>query len=454
MTEMKQQVPAPARSPAAIAHPKFNSHLRVALVTHNFDGSGGVATVARWFRDTLTRAGYEVDVHNLATTSVDPASRRLAVPWTWSRSSIRMPLDTSVAWHWGANAVEVEWMRYRPRRELSRALRGYDCVQVVCGTSAWAGVVTGLGVPVVLQVATAAAWERATLFAQNLTLANRWRQLMTAGVSRLERTALREVDAVLVENAVMATFVRSVGQERVVFAPPGVDTSFFTPPTGGWRRDGYLLSLCRLADPRKGLDRLVDAYALLVQAEPGVPELVLAGSGRLPEGLVARIAALGVTDRVEVRPDVPPADLVGLYQGASVFLQTSYEEGLGLSAIEAMACGLPVVSTSSAGAIEVVVDGVTGCLVPLEPADAVPATVAARTRELLRGAGDEAGRRGRERVVERFSTEVAVRAVLETYDELLAARPPRGPVPPQARPRAARLVPGWGVGVSRQRTGR
>ncbi|MEU8262036.1 glycosyltransferase [Micromonospora sp. NPDC048999] len=389
-------------------------------------------TAARWFHDTLTRAGYEVDLHDLATASIDPASRRLAVPWTWLRRSIRMSLGTAVGWHWGANAVEVEWMRYRPRRELSRALRGYDCIQVVCGTPAWAGVVTGLRVPVVLQAATVVAWERAAFFAQHLTLADRWRQLMAAGVSRLERTALRDVDAVLVENPVMADFVRSVGQEQVVLAPPGVDTSFFTPPIGGWRRDGYLLSLCRLADPRKGLDRLVDAYALLVKADLGVPDLVLAGSGTLPEELASRITALGLGDRIEVRPDVSPADLVGLYQGASVFLQTSYEEGLGLSTIEAMACGLPVVSTASAGALEVVVDGVTGCLVPLEPADAVPAAVATRTRELLRGAGGRAGRRGRERAVEEFSTEVAARAILETYDELLATRPPRVPAAAQA----------------------
>ncbi|MFF3855560.1 glycosyltransferase family 4 protein [Micromonospora sp. NPDC002575] len=402
-------------------------------MTHEFEVSGGLRTVACWFRDMLTRAGYDVDLHDLATTSVDAASRRLVAPGTWWRRSVRTPMAAAAGWHWGANAVEVEWMRYRPRRELSRELRGYDLVQVVCGTPAWAGAVTGLGPPVVLQVATVAAWERTALLAQGTTLRNRWRRVMTTGVSRLERTALCRVDAVLVENPGMAELARSVGQERVLLAPPGVDTSVFTPAAGGRRRDGHLLSLCRLADPRKGLDRLVDAYALLVRADPGVPDLVLAGSGRLPTAVASRIAALGVADRVTVLSDVPASDLVGLYQGASVFLQTSYEEGLGMSVIEAMACGLPVVSTATAGAAETVVDGVTGRLVPLEPADAVPADVAAHTGELLRGAGDGAGRRARERVLDRFSDRATARTVLKVYDELLGVRPAREPVLPWAR---------------------
>ncbi|MFD2766143.1 glycosyltransferase family 4 protein [Micromonospora eburnea] len=403
---------------------------KVALVTHGFEQGGGVRTIARWLRGALAETGgYQVDVHDLAVWSRDPSSRRLIRPATWLRGSLREPLHASPGWHWGANAVEVEWMRYRPRRELSRLLRRYDLVQVVCGAPAWAGVVTGLGVPVVLQVATLASWERAALFAQAGDVQGYWRRLMTAGVSALERRALRQVDAVLVENATMAALARSSGQPRVVLAPPGIDTDRFKPASTGWRADGYLLSLCRLADPRKGLDRLLAAYAMMVRADPGTPALMLAGKGRLPDDLMSLINSLGLVDRVLLRPDVASADLVDLYQGASVFMQASHEEGLGLSVIEAMACGLPVVSTASAGACESVVDGSTGWLVPLEPAGDVPAVLGARARAVLNGPGGDFGRRGRDRVVERFSTRIALQGIVAVYDEILSPSGGDGAVP-------------------------
>ncbi|MEV0155921.1 glycosyltransferase [Micromonospora sp. NPDC050686] len=407
---------------------------RIALVTHGFHRGGGVRTIARWLRGALIQTGgYQVDVHDLASWSRDPSSRRLVSPTTWLRKSLCEPLEDSSCWHWGANAAEVEWMRYRPRRELSRILSQYDLVQVVCGGPAWARVATGLGVPVVLQVATMASWERTALFAEVGGVSGCWRRLMTAGVSVLERRALQQVGVVLVENERMAALARSLGAVRVTLAFPGIDTDRFAPGPAGWSADGYLLSLCRLADPRKGLDRLIEAYAMLVRENPGTPALVMAGTGRLPAELVALIGRLGLADRVVVRPDVAPADLVALYQGASVFLQASHEEGLGLSVIEAMACGLPVVSTASAGACESVVNASTGWLVPMEPAGGVPAALAARTRSVLNGAGGELGQRGRDRAVQRFSTQVALRDILAIYDDLL---------PPAGRTSAVAHLPG------------
>src|SRR5438128_712892 len=122
---------------------------RIALVTSGFDVGGGVPTVARWLRDSLrSTAGYVVDVHDLATSSRDPYSRRLLKPKSWARRSLRIRSgDEESLTHWGANAVEIETMRYRPRRELSQALQNYDLIQVVTGTPAWAAAVVGVGVP-------------------------------------------------------------------------------------------------------------------------------------------------------------------------------------------------------------------------------------------------------------------------------------------------------------------
>jgi glycosyltransferase involved in cell wall biosynthesis len=414
---------------------------RVAIVTHGFDTGGGVPAIARWLRSSLTATGrYTVDIHDLATSSRDPHSRRLVAPGTWFQPDLCVSDTAAVdfspneatetvdlspneatgpsVFHWGANAVELEFMRYRPRAGLTRVLRGYDLIQVVCGTAAWAGVASRAGRPVVVQVATRAAWERAV----QLTAVGRplrtWRQAMTAITTRLEKSATKKADAVLVENDTMVAAVEQTGQRRVVKAPPGVDTTRFLPAFDGWRKDGHLLSVCRLGDPRKGLDRLVRAYAVLcAEAEPA-PRLVLAGKGRLLPATRELIEDLKLTKRIDVRTDVPDNDLVGLYQSASVFVQTSHEEGLGLSVLEAMACGLPVVATDTAGSRETVVDGLTGWRVAQGADDDVSAEVAKRIRQLLVD-GETASRQARRRCVDRFSSDATLDLYLGVYENLL-----------------------------------
>jgi glycosyltransferase involved in cell wall biosynthesis len=399
-----------------------SSICKVAIVTSGFDTGGGVPSVARWLCGGLRSVGgYTVDVHDLATSSRDVSSRRLLAPKSWARSSLQTRSEGEDAVvHWGANAVEIETMRYRPRQELIRALQTYDIIQVVAGSPALAAAVIGSGVPVVLQAATTVASERRWHLAEQTGPSRIWRQSMTWLTSRVEHRVLRQVDAVLVENSEMVEYVRSCGQEHVVKAPPGVDTALFSPPAGGRRHDGYLLSVCRLSDARKGLERMLRAYAHMVRASASIPELVLAGKGSLAEPLQGLLSHLGLSSRVTIRSDVSTAELVELYRGAAVFLQTSYEEGLGLAVLEAMACALPVVSTDTAGTRETVVDGVTGWLVPQSPGLDVPRVFAYRVLDVLTGDGDALGARARERCLQTFSNDVTLRPFTDSYEELLS----------------------------------
>jgi glycosyltransferase involved in cell wall biosynthesis len=376
--------------------------------------------VARWLRSGLESTGnYSVDVHDLATSSKDGNSRRLARPKTWLRRSLRWSSDSDDGvQHWGANAVEVELMRYRPRVELTRALRRYDLIQVVNGEPALAVAATRAGIPVVLQVATTAAWERESQLAGQARAALTWRQGMTVLASRVERSALHDVDMVLVENDAMLEHVRSLGQQSVVKAPPGLDTDLFTPGLGGWRSNGYLLSVCRLGDERKGLERMVLAYGEMVRADGRVPDLVLAGLGDLTPRTAEIIGSLGLASRVQVRSGVDACDLIRLYQGAAVFLQTSYEEGLGMSVLEAMACSLPVVCTDTAGTRETVDSGVTGWLVAQGPDHVVASEVAKRVLAALDGGGAAMGARGRDRCLRMFSLDVTLSRFTAVYEAL------------------------------------
>lgn len=396
---------------------------RIALVTQGFMtiGGGGVPALVRFLHDQLSPLGYEVDIHDLASSRSDGNSRRLAAPASWIRRSLRAPSSSNaVLTSWGANLVEFEPMRYRPRAELTRTLQSYDLIHVVAGASALGAAVLDVTRPVALQAATAVKWERTSRRAEGQPVLQRWRDWMTVWTARIEQRALRGADAVLVLNADLQAFAGRSTAEPPILAPSGIDVDEFSPGLQGWRRDGYLLFVGRLVEPRKGLDRLIRAYHELVEIYPEVPRLVLAGQGDLPAKLRRQIQDADLAERVSVKSDVPSDKLPGLYRGASVFVQTSHEEGLGISVLEAMACGLPVVATDTSGTRETVVDGSTGRLVPQDDEDALPKFFAGYLRQTLAETGPAMSIAGRERCVQLFSTTAVIARYLQLYDRLLA----------------------------------
>jgi glycosyltransferase involved in cell wall biosynthesis len=405
-----------------------NRSRRIAVITQSYQAGGGVSSVTRWLAASIRAAGFEVTIFDLAASRADVFSRRLISPASWRRPTLLAPDPSDVqVTHVGANAVELEPFRYLPRAELSRELDHFDLVQVVAGEPSLALAAMNCRVPIVLQVATTAAAERASQLGSTGQALALWRRTMTKAVSSMELRALRRVDAVLVENGPMQEYVRSVSKTPVVLAPPGVDTERFQPCKDGWDSAGYLLSVCRLADARKGLDRMIRSYALLARRRSSVPALVLAGKGELPTDLTQLIHKLGLDERVSVRSDVPQADLPSLYQGASVYLQTSHEEGLGISVLEAMASGLPVVSTETAGTSETVAHGETGWLVSQE--SDVEMTIATRIISVLDFDGDAMSVSARSRADSLFSSHLAMSRFLETYDQLIRCNggPSRNP---------------------------
>lgn len=131
---------------------------------------------------------------------------------------------------------------------------------------------------------------------------------------------------------------------------------------------GYLLFVGTF-EPRKNLSGLLRAYALLREDYADAPQLVIAGRrGWLVDDLDALVAELGLKKHVHWLENVAQFDLPLLYAGASVLCMPSHYEGFGLPALEAMACGTPVVVANRASLPEIVGDA--GLLVdPDRPAD-------------------------------------------------------------------------------------
>jgi len=124
----------------------------------------------------------------------------------------------------------------------------------------------------------------------------------------------------------------------------------------------------------------------------------------------------GTRDRVRLLSHVPWQQLAEWYRRASVFVMPSYYETFGISVIEAMAFGLPVVATNVGGLPEVVQDGVTGILVPPKDPNALADVIVRLLRdpELRKRLGNA----GRERVLSEFRTDHIVDQTLKVYESV------------------------------------
>lgn len=206
--------------------------------------------------------------------------------------------------------------------------------------------------------------------------------------------------------------VLGVPAHKVTAVPNGVNLRLFRPQNPEWVRRKYGLAeryilFVGAIDPRKNLERLLKAWGQMGDAARA--QLVIVG-GRA--GIFRRVALNGTEKEVRLLGYVPDEDLPALYSGATLFVMPSLFEGFGLTVLEAMACGTPVVS-STAGALPEVGDGAAMQIDPTSVEDITAAMTRLLSDECLRG---ELRERGLLRASE-FSWEKSARRI----GEVLAA---------------------------------
>lgn len=170
--------------------------------------------------------------------------------------------------------------------------------------------------------------------------------------------------------------------------------------------------------PVKNIPHVIQAFARVHSKLPS--RLVLIGDGPERPHAEEQARRLGVDDKVHFMGT--QANVTDFLSVADLYLQASQHESFGLSSLEAMACGVPAVAYRVGGVPEVILDGLTGCLVPLDDADGLGAAA-------LSILGDEAKLRAfsaasRDRAVTVFGAERVVPLYEFIYEELAAGRRP------------------------------
>jgi D-inositol-3-phosphate glycosyltransferase len=221
--------------------------------------------------------------------------------------------------------------------------------------------------------------------------------------------------------------------DRVFVVPPGVDLKTYKVGAGKSaaraklliKPETLLLAFVGRIQPHKGPDVLIRAVAEMLKHTPSLKSrlkaVIIGGASGSGQGEIEKLLGLarflGVSEVIEFLPPVAHEDLSDWYRASDLVCVPSYSESFGLVALEAQACGTPVVATAVGGLRTAVADGISGLLVDGHDPRAWSATISRLLLEpekrliLSMGAVEHASH---------FGWDSTARGILDVYDQVLS----------------------------------
>jgi len=264
-------------------------------------------------------------------------------------------------------------------------------------------------------------------------------------------TELEAVDAVVaVSDHIARLFRESFPSYRgtVVTAYNGVDVEAFRPgsATDVYRGEVLPILFVGRVSPEKGIHTLIEAFAQVVSRIDRARLIIVGARATLREDFIVSISSdplvralsrfyngsvssdyqqhldslvkrLNLADKVQFIGRVPHKELPERYRTSSLVVNPSLSESFGISIVEGMACGIPVVGTKVGGMLETITDGETGLLVEPERPDLLAEAILSLLNDP--DTAGQMGKKGRERAVERFSWHARAERLLTAYRMVL-----------------------------------
>jgi phenylacetate-CoA ligase len=321
--------------------------LRIALVGPLPPPAGGMANQTAQLAALLRGDGAQVQLLAVNDAVLPPWLARIR----YLRAALRLPVHLWRLWH-AANTVDLFHIM---------ANSGWSW-HLQAAPALW--IASLKGKPALLNYR---GGEAAVFFAR---------------APRLLAFSLRRASAIVVPSAYLAGVFEQHGHTAHI-VPNVVDLQRFRPAAPATdAADGPCILVARHLEQLYDNASAVRAFAIVRESYP-VARLVLAGGGPQRAALARLAESLGVRDGVTFAGHVDNAAMPALYQASDIVLNPSLADNMPISVLEALACGVPVVSTNVGGIPALLQDGVTALLVP--PGE--PSAMARAILELLRDPG-------------------------------------------------------------------
>jgi glycosyltransferase involved in cell wall biosynthesis len=230
----------------------------------------------------------------------------------------------------------------------------------------------------------------------------------------------RRIDRVITSSFIGKEELKStfrIKDDRIRIIYSGTDTQVFKNIEGDWTKRKGILFVGNAQDPKKGISTLLEALTrlsrdvILTIVDDGEP------AKHYAPGLVKN---MGLSDRVKFTGKVSMEELIKHYCNARIVVIPSLFEGFGLPAVEAMACGTPVVATEVGALPEVIGKDGAGILVPPKDPSAMERAIVSLLSDEKKC--KEMGMKGRKRVEEMFSWRKTAIETVNVYREVIVSK--------------------------------
>lgn len=241
--------------------------------------------------------------------------------------------------------------------------------------------------------------------------------------------ALQNASAVTTNASTLARKAKAFVEREIFLIPNGIDTELFKPMArnetlaemlglGGKTKEerSAVIGFAGELREKKGMRALLPGYAQAAKSRPA--SLLIVGEVRDGEDkkFFDEFKSANSQLPITVTGPVPHEDMPAYYALMDVLVHPSLRDGMPNAALEAMACGLPVIATPVGGILDALEDGENGVLVNVNDAAALAGKIVELLDDPQKRAG--LGQRARETVVEKFGLEAELRANLRVYESL------------------------------------
>jgi len=406
-----------------------DSPLRIAFLTYRGNPhSGGQGVYARHLSRALTNLGHHVEVFSgQPYPDLDPRVPLVRLP-SFDLYNAEHPLRPGRRFEPGSLGDWVEMVTFatlafpeplafsvRAWRTLAGRLRDFDVVHDNQSLGYGLLALQGAGIPVLATVHHPIAVDLRLELARATTARRRFLWRRWYSFVAMQRRVAPRLARIVTDSDSSAEDVRAdlgVAPGRLHVVTIGVDPDVFRPRPDVTPVPGRIVTTASADSAMKGLPVLLDALVRLRARRDA--HVVVVGTLKQDGATAKKIRALGLEGAVTFVSGVSEDRLVRLYNEAEVVAVPSLYEGFSLPAIEAQACGRPLVATTGGALPQVVgTDGETALLVPPGDADAL----ASALERVLAGAdlAERLGTAGRARVVATWTWQHTATRMVEHY---------------------------------------
>ncbi len=184
------------------------------------------------------------------------------------------------------------------------------------------------------------------------------------GLKGWVKKSIKNAQAVCAAAPNMVTRVKQLfkKEKECLVTPFGLDLELFTPAEKT-QKESLCFGSTKLLEEGCGVDLVLQAFAKYLKESGKNAVLKIAGDGALQAAMQQQAQSLGIADRVTFAGRIKNAEIPAFWADVDIAVQMNGAEAFGVCAVEAMACGVPVVSADTVGASEYILNGVTGYLV-------------------------------------------------------------------------------------------